>query len=88
MTQKMLTNPLQLQLPVHHRLLRSLRRQRSRISHHDSVRCFGWHGDRRHAVLQESGRSVHSDHHGLFECVDGACALCVLQVRALDQEQV
>jgi hypothetical protein len=82
--QKMLTIPHQLQLPVHHRLLRSLRRQRSRVSHHDPLRRFGWHGDCRHAVLQEHGRSVHSDNNGLFECVDGACALCVLQVRALD----
>jgi len=84
MTQKRLTKPYQLQLPIHHRLLRSLRRQRSRISYHDPIRRFGRHGDRRHAVLQEHGRSIHSDHHGLFECVDGACAFCVLQVWTLD----
>ena len=84
MRQKILTNPHQFQLPIHHRLLRSLRRQRSRIRYHDPLRRFGWHGDRRHAVLQEHGSSVHSDHHGLFECVDGACAFCVIQVRALD----
>ena len=82
--QKMLTNSPQLQLPVHHRLLRSLRRQRSRISHHDPIRRFGWHGDRRHAVLQKHGRSLHSDHYGLSECVYGACTFRLLQVRALD----
>jgi hypothetical protein len=84
MKRKVLTKPRQSQLPIHHRLLRSLRRQRPRIRYDDPVRRFGWHGDRRHAVLQEYGSPVHFDHYGLFVGVDGACAFCVLQVWALD----
>lgn len=80
----MLTKPHQLQLPIHHRLVRNLRRQRARIRHHDPIRRFGRNGDCCYAVLQEPGRAVHADDHGLLECLDDACAVCVLQVWALD----
>ena len=84
MHEKILTMPRHLQLPIHHRLVRSLRRQRARICYHDPIRRFGRHGDCRHDVLQESGSAVHFDDYGLFERIDGACAFYILQVRALD----
>ena len=72
------------QLPIHHRFLRDIRGQRTCVGDDDSLRCFGWNGDRRYSVLQEHGRALHSDYHGLSEFFNGTFTIRVLQVRTLD----
>ena len=76
------------QLPIHYRLVRNLCCQRTCIGHDDPLRCFRWHGHCCDTILQEHGRTVYSDDNGLLECFDDTFAICVLQVRTLDQEQV
>ena len=76
------------QLPIHYRFLRDIRSQRTCVGDDDPLRCFGWNGDCRYSILQEHGCALHPDHHGLSEFFDGTFAVCVLQVRTLDQKQV
>lgn len=66
------------QLSIYNRLLRNLRRQRARVSYDDPLRRFGRYGDSSHTFLQEHGRTLHIDDHGMSERAVGAVAICVL----------
>ena len=67
-------------LPVHHRLLRNLRRISIGISHIDPLHRIRSHDGRCDSVVWESGSSLHMYDIGMHKRSAGTCAVRVFQV--------
>lgn len=77
-------------LPVHHRRVRDLCSISACFDHLNPIPGVGRHDCGEHSVLREHGRRLYTHHFRLHKCCNGACALPVLQIWALDtsEEQV